>query len=73
MNRTSLAALIRINKNDSELLEAILDALLSFEEYSTEGLFGGHNYYSDEAGRIGYSSPGLFGGETGFFDDHDDW
>ena len=33
MNRKSLDELIRMSKDDSELLEAIQDALLSFEEY----------------------------------------
>ena len=33
MNRNALEALIRSCKNDSELLEILQDALLSFEEY----------------------------------------
>ena len=35
MNRRSLEELIRVSKNDPELLEAIQDALLSFEAYHT--------------------------------------
>ena len=35
MNRKSLEELIRVSQNDPELLEAIQDALLSFEAYHT--------------------------------------
>ena len=35
MNRASLEEMIRLSKDDQDLMEAIQDALLSFEEYHT--------------------------------------
>ena len=35
MNRASLEEMIRMSKDDQDLMEAIQDALLSFEEYHT--------------------------------------